>query len=326
LAFATFVGVLLLPDNARAVPSAGESNLSRYQLQALSPLDLYNPPFVLALDDSWPIANLWMATPAWAFANSRYSSATVTATIDDTNSPVFDIAKYDPMWDDSLFSEIAAYGGLRRDVQRVAGMQVPGGSDGMGGVAYGRLTLEREFLEGQDRVTLGAYGLHVNVRPTAISGFGDDSYTDIGADGTWHWTAHPERVISSTLAVHMLVLRESQSLNASHAVFGTKSSDDLTVFRSDVSWFWGAALMTGIQYFEVSGSDDPLRLETLEGSPNSKGWIAEIGYAPSGLPDSPLTQCHVRLALQFIAYSEFDGTARNASQNNTVLLHLTVSS
>jgi len=309
---AAVLALLPLPEGARALTSVAETKISLPELQGLSPLSLYNTPLVLALDREWPIASLWGATPAWPSADS------VAAPIEDSRSVVFDIGKYDPMWNDSLFSEMAAYGGLRSDAQRVAGMQSLGGSDAANGVPYGRLTLEREFLEGQHRLTLGAYGSQTSVRPTAISGFGDDSYTDVAADGTWRWIAHPERGASEMIAAHILILHEGESLMASHAIFGTGRTDALTIFRGDVSFAWGGPIAPTVQYFQVSGTSDPVRLGTLDGSPDSKGMVAEMDYAP------PTAHVNVRLALQFIAYSEFDGSVIDASHNDTILLHLTM--
>ena len=307
--------MVLVPQCASAA-SSGQGDLPN----GLTSADAYNAAFALAPGFAPAIANLWLATPP--FAVPSYRSMTDKATLgDDPNSLAFDIGRYDAMWDDTWFSEIAAYGGLGRDLERISNMQAMGGADGAA-VPYGRLTLQREFLDGQHHLTLGGYGLHVNVRPTAISGFGDDGYTDVAADATWRWTAHPERTVSDALIAHVLVLHEGESLMASHAVFGAARNDALTVFRSDVSYSWGGPVSPAVQYFQVTGTSDPVRLGTLDGSPNSKGWIAGIDCVPR--PDSPLALLNVRLGLQFIAYSQFDGTTGNASANDTVLLRLTL--
>jgi hypothetical protein len=329
LIFAALLWALLLPESACALSSSAETgltNISQGEPQNGPPRDANKPPFELFPDNEWTIKELWMASPAWVFAASSYQSmATGAPLIEDSDPVAFDIGSYDAMWQDTVFTEIAAYGGLDRDVQRVAAMEAIGGSDGAAGIIpYGRLTLQREFQEGRHSVVLGAYGLHASVRPTAISGFGDDSYTDVAVDGTYRWTMHPERGVSDTFTAHLLFLHESEDLIASHAVFGTRSTDDLTIFRGDVTYSWGAPVAPVVQYFQITGSSDPVRLATPNGSPDSTGLIAEMDYAPWSEPDSPLNRLNVRLALQFIAYSEFDGSSHNASENNTVLLHVTV--
>jgi hypothetical protein len=67
-----------------------------------------------------------------------------------------------------------------------------------------------------------------------------------------------------------------------------------------------------------------MRWGTADGSPDSKGWVAEVDYVPWGKPESPLDWANLRLALQFTAYSEFDGSRHNASDYDTLLLKLTV--
>jgi hypothetical protein len=244
----------------------------------------------------------------------------------DPAMPSIDTGGYDAMWDDARFSEFSAYGGLERNALRVAGMRAIDGSDGASGaMPYGRLTLQRDYSNGQNELALGAYGTQASVRQAAISGFGEDSYTDVAVDGTWRWIAHPERAVSDMIAAHVMVLHETQSLVASHAIFGTRSVDDLTVLRGDASWSWGGDFVPAVQYFRIAGAPDPVRMGTLDGSPNSNGFIAGLDYLPSGAAGPSPDGFQVRLSLQFVAYSEFDGTSHYAAHNNTVLLHLTAS-
>jgi len=316
--FAAALCVLLLPEGACANPPEPQSGPA--------PGAVYNSAFALTPGFAPGFGNPWLAGTPWTapFATPAYRSLSEASDLgEDLASPAFDIGGYDAMWNDTCFSEIAAYGGLERDALRIAGMRAMNGADGLsGGIPYGRLTLRREFQEGQHNLGLGAYGLNVSVRPTAISGFGDDSYTDVAADATYRWIAHPEHAVSDTVSAHVLVLHESENLIASHAIFGTGSSDDLTVFRGDASYSPGGNLTPTVQYFQIAGSPDPVRLGTPDGSPNSKGWITEIDYRPSDNPASPFNWLNVRLSLQFVAYSEFDGSSHNAAHNNTVLFHL----
>jgi hypothetical protein len=325
--FAAAFGVLLLPQTACALANApvgpGEPQ------NGLTPGQAYSPRFALAPGFAPAIGNLWAPNSAWDSpgAVSAYRSiADAGAFSEDPGSPSFDTGGYDPMWDDTRFSELAAYGGLERDALRVAGMRAIDGSDGASGaLPYGQLTVQRDLLAGQHQLTLGAYGTQASVRPSAIAGLGADSYMDVAVDGTWRWFAHPENSISNMISAHVLVLREDESLVASHAIFGTRSADDLTVFRGDASWSWGGSISPTVQYFRITGSSDPARLGTLDGSPDSRGCIAEIDYQPSDNARLPLERFNVRLSLQFVAYSEFDGSSRDSSHNNTVLLHLSAS-
>jgi len=304
----------LLPQFASALTNGG---LGEPQ-DGVTSAGPYNPEFALVPGFAPAIGNLWLS----GLPSPAYRSVTAAAPLgEDFNSLSFDIGSYDAMWDDTWFSEVAAYGGVGRDLERVSNMQSMGGADGTA-APFGRLTLAREFFDGQDRLALGAYGLHLDVHPTAISGFGDDGYTDVAADATWRWTAHPERGVSRWISAHVLILHEGESLMASHAVFGAGRNDELTLIRSDVAYSWGGPLTPKVQYFQITGTSDPVRLGTLDGSPDSAGWIAELDYAPK--PNSVLARLDVRFGMQFIAYAKFDGASQDASHNDTVLLHLTI--
>jgi hypothetical protein len=320
------LGAVLLSPCACALPKAPGHGEPQDQLttgQAYDPLFALGPGLAPAID------RLWMENPGWdspSAVAARWSAADAGGFDADPATPSIDTGGYDAMWDDAKFSEFSAYGGLERNARRVAGMRAIDGSDGASGaIPYGRLTLQREYSNGQNELGLGAYGTQVSVRQAAISGFGEDSYTDVAVDGTWRWIAHPERTVSDMVTAHVLVLHETENLVASHAIFGTRSVDDLTVLRGDASWSWGGDIVPAVQYFRIAGPPDPVRLGTPDGSPNSNGFIAEMDYRPPDDAGPSINRFPVRLSLQFVAYSEFDGTSHYAAHNNTVLLHLTAS-
>jgi hypothetical protein len=81
-------------------------------------------------------------------------------------------------------------------------------------------------------------------------------------------------------------------------------------------------------YFVTTGTNDPALYVadpldgSANGSPKSQGFIANITYWPVQ---------NIRLALQYTAYTKFngagtnyDGFGRNASDNNSLYLHLGV--
>lgn len=330
--FAAAISALALSESAFALPALPQTNLTplaQVELQnGLPQVELGNAAFGFGADNGAAIGDFLTPPRISEFALPNYPYLTLAASLsDETRAPVFDIRGYDAMWDDTLFSEIAAYGGLGRDSLRVAGMEAMNGVYSTSGtIPYGRLTVQRQFLNGQHTLAVGAYGLHLSVRPTAISGFGDDSYTDVAVDGTYRWIQHPDRDVSDTISAHVLILHEGEDLIASHAVFDTNRNNEIRIFRSELSYGWGDELTPGVQYFQITGTSDPVYLGTMDASPDSKGWIAELGVAPWGRADSPLARLHVRVALQFIGYSEFDGSSRNASANNTVLLRISAGS
>ena len=281
----------------------------------------------LTLNNSPSVEDLWDSEPAWVFpfiGSSYEPSPAATPLIDQIGSTVLGLGVY-AMWDDTIYAQVAAYGGLNRDTLKVFGAEPLNGADDISGaIPYWRFTLQKEIEDGRHYFALGTYGLTANIRPQSIPGIGQDSYSDIAVDATYQWIPHPELSVSDVISVHALYLHENADLNASRIAFGTRSSDSLNVFRGDITYSYDATLTPTLQYFHISGTADPARWPSASGSPDSAGFVAELDYVPWGKPDAPLAWLNGRLALQYIAYTKFDGVTQNASDNNTLLLHLTV--
>ena len=80
-----------------------------------------------------------------------------------------------------------------------------------------------------------------------------------------------------------------------------------------------------LQYFRTTGSSNDLSynngdalMGSANGSPNTKGWMAELNYFPDQ---------NVKLALRYTKFQEFNGASsdyngggRDASNNDTIYL------
>ncbi len=85
----------------------------------------------------------------------------------------------------------------------------------------------------------------------------------------------------------------------------------------------------GLQYFQTRGDADFLRyndgemmampvMGSANGSPNNKGWVAELNFLP---------RQDIKFALRYTGYTQFngasnnyDGFGRDASDNNSLYL------
>jgi hypothetical protein len=71
---------------------------------------------------------------------------------------------------------------------------------------------------------------------------------------------------------------------------------------------------------QTTGSSDTA---LYVGSPDSAGWVGEISYLPSGIPNSDFPNWfNMRLSLQYTAYTKFNGSSAHASDNYTLFLLL----
>ena len=105
------------------------------------------------------------------------------------------------------------------------------------------------------------------------------------------------------------------------------ADDTLNEVRADGSYYWHNAIGATISAFDLSGSSNPIIYadnRTLR--PNSSGLMFQLDGTPFGQSGSPLgPRFNMRVGVQYTLYTRFDGartnfdgSGRNASDNNTL--------
>jgi hypothetical protein len=296
----------------------------------------FNVIYGLTANNNPTVQDPWNTTPAWSFP---YVSSPFNGGLGPT--PIIDgafaqhVASFGAYTfiNDELYLEASMYGTLSPSAQAHLGTD-PFGAPGLidGGAPYWRAAFEPHW--GNSWLEVGTFGMYARINPWASapspSGTGvpvafnfgtfpqTDNYTDLGFDTQYQYQGDNFWVTLRGSYIH-----EFQQLNASFANgLSTNPSDVLNEARAYVSLAYGnynRIVLTG-QYFTSWGTTDLL----LEGgSPNTKGWIAEIAYIPFSMSQSPLWPWfNVRIGLQYTAYTEFNGTPVGASANNTLFLYV----
>lgn len=269
------------------------------------------------------VQDLWNSAPAWGFpyaASGLAPTPAASSLLDGGLSQQVMGAGVYGMWNDLVYMEITGYHQLSQNIRSALGVADVYGSDTFDGVIpYWRLALQHDF--GDHYVELGTLGLNARRLPAGDGSAGVDNITDTAMDANYQWTGDPDNLISA----HAILINEHLNLGASQALSGTNASDNLETFRTDLSYSYQNTYTPSVQYFSTWGSNDTALWGTANGSPNSQGFIAEIAYVPFGKPDSPVSWFNGRLALQYVAYTEFDGMTSHASDNNTIYLNLWLS-
>jgi hypothetical protein len=280
----------------------------------------------LDINNNPTVEDLWNSTPAWGFPWIESPSAPGPTA--------------GTLIDGALGSDVAGFGGyaMFADHFYVAGTLytsahlgngLPNAGTGFqfniqGAAPYWRVAWQQSF--GNNYLEVGGYGMHVSSTPDTVSGPTDD-YTDAAADFQW------ERVLpklnNNLLTIRGTYIHESQNLNATFAAGGAGFvGHDLNTFRASAAYHFGYRVTPVFGYFVTTGTNDPALYVadpldgSANGSPKSQGFIANITYWPVQ---------NIRLALQYTAYTKFngagtnyDGFGRNASDNNSLYLHLGV--
>jgi hypothetical protein len=279
----------------------------------------------LTLNNAPTVSDLWNSTPVWGFPynSSALAPAPMATTLIDAGlqGQVVGLGGY-AMWNNWVYTEADLYKGLSREIRNGLGEVPVADTPGVADTApYWRLAVQHDW--GRSYWELGTYGLDAHLLPNGLEPSGKtDHITDYAADANWQFIVHPRAVTSDMVSAHATIIQEDQDLGASSFLSDTRRHDQLVTARADVSYSIGATVTPSVQIFHTGGNSDPALWTTPTGQPNSDGYIAELAYTPFGKPDSLIKWGNVRLALQYVGYTRFDGSPRDASANNTVYISL----
>jgi hypothetical protein len=272
----------------------------------------------LTLNNNPTVQDVWNTTSAWGypFASSEVAPQPAGAPLIDGTlaQQVAGLGTY-AYWNSMVYGEFSVY---RSAPQGAA--NPPDGSAELttDGVApYWRFALERQW--GPQSIMLGTYGLYARLYPTGVTGATDD-YTDIGIDGQYQ-----RRIGPGSLSARGTWIREDQSLDASfEAGTAANPSNTLDSYRLNGTYYLDRGVGITVGYFALSGDADARLYEpgavdgSRTGRPDSDGFVGQLDFGP---------WLNTRLALQYTLYNKFngastdyDGSGRDASDNNTLYL------
>jgi hypothetical protein len=295
----------------------------------------------VSLNNNPTVQDLWNSTPAWGFpytsSNANVSPLAGTAINGAFAQNVAGLTGY-VFWKESLYLEAGGY----RSAEQGVTNQLTGGAGPLDGTAsnviqglapYWRAAYEHDW--DRNNLEVGVYGFNVKVLPGAASGTTPpialngpyNRFSDVAEDLQYQYLG--EEHLFSVEATH---IHENMTLNSSFATGGAANlSDNLNQTQIAATYYYRRKFGGTIQYFDINGSSDNLLYPanapggpgvvfSANGSPKTNGWIAELDYLP---------WLNVKLTAQYTFYNNFnggntnyDGTGRNASGNDTLYLLL----
>lgn len=302
-------------------PRAGGIGMDNADIRYVNHTELGGKPLLygVSLNNNPTVQDVWNSVPAWGFPFASSSSAPTpgTAALLDgaLAQQVAGLGAY-AMLNNHLYGEVSVY---RTALQ---GGPSPLDSTTTGSIAgvapYWRAFYKTQLGEDQS-LMIGTLGMSASLYPQGVTGT-QNKFTDIAFDAQY------DRMIGhSTLTAHAIWINENQKLDADFASGAAANpTNTLKTFRLDASLYSGSRTGLTLGFFTTTGTTDSLRYApgalngSAAGSPNSQGFIAEV---------SALPWLNTRFALQYVAYSKFngatsnyDGFGRNASDNNTLYI------
>lgn len=202
----------------------------------------------------------------------------------------------------------------------------------VGGAPYLRAAYEWKWNDNYAHA--GALYLDANVNPGVPNGdgvafgstgqVGQDRYTDYAFDAGYQFLGDGTHIVTA----QAIYIHEDQRLNASAAGTGLGTSFHLEQMNANVSYWYQNTYGATLGWTKTWGSANPFIVASANNKPNSNAFTIEADWVPFGKASSLYNPfVNLKLGVQYTAYTQFDGgtsnydgTGRSASGNNTLLL------
>ncbi|MEW5756304.1 MAG: hypothetical protein AB1810_08360 [Pseudomonadota bacterium] len=284
-----------------------------------------NLVYGVTLNNDPTVQDVWNSTPTFSFpyASSNVAPMPMASPLLDMglSSQVGGLGAY-ALWNDLLYAELSIYRTADSGIMRPLGAGADITSVVKGNAPYWRLALQRE--DGTHSFAVGTFGLSADIYPDSENKSGaTDNFKDIGVDAQYQYLGG-DHVFTSRASW----IREKQTWDARFPAMQTDNpSDTLKAAKLSASYFYRRQVGGTLGYFATTGDTDAMLygmgamtpvMGNMAGRPDTRGYVVEVNYLP---------RQNVKLAMQYTAYSKFNGASKNydgfgrdAADNNTVYL------
>ena len=277
----------------------------------------------ISLNNNPTVQDLWNTTPVWGFpytGSGVQPSVGVSPLIDDALGSQVGGATAYTMINNLLYLEAGAYGSFSNNFQNAFGIAGPDRVSLDGPAPYWRAALQHDWKG--HYFQLGHYGMSADVVPERNTTNGANHFTDVAVDATYQYLANPKHIFEAKTSY----IYEDQNLSASRA----KASDPTTgrtylaTYNLNLAYTYDQTYGLTFAYKKINGSHSPILEEGViidQTRPNSQFYTAELVYVPFGKSNSYSYLMNLRTSLQYIGYSQANGTNTDAQFNNTFMVN-----
>jgi hypothetical protein len=297
-------------------------------------VDLFDQDVVygISANNNPTVQDLWNTTPAWGFpfTSSPVAPTPAAATMLDgglsgVGTGQVGGATFYAMVNRLVYLEAGAYGSFSRNFMIGTGNYNNWGNPPLnridGGAPYWRVTLQKDW-DGH-YFALGHYGMSANVYPYADKTGGTDNYTDLAMDATYQYLGNMDHIAE----LRTTYIRENRDLKASANIGNVLNRTNyVNTFKINGTYTYSQTYSVALGYNKNwARTDTTLDSGTgliLPGGNNGNEYFtAELAYVPFGKTYTALSSLmNLRMALQYIGYTQFDGSQYQVGNNNTFLI------
>jgi hypothetical protein len=226
--------------------------------------------------------------------------------------------------DDSIYGEVGTYRALSPAMQIKFGLGAGNDVGRIDDSIYWRLNYIKDM--NTQAFSAGLVGFNASIQPERVDGGPVNRFRDIGVDAWYEYLGDGRH----NFAAYASFIREDQTRGD---LFANTGADNLYgrlyEFRFNASYYYQHTYGATIGRFATRGTPDAT-LYGPTGSPDTSGTVLQIDWTPWGKDNSwGRPYANARLGLQYTIYDKFDGASsnydgsgRNASDNNTLYLFL----
>lgn len=283
----------------------------------------------LSLNNNPTVQDPFNTLPTWGFpyegSDLAPGPATGTVLMDAISQQTLGLTAY-TQWNEWVYLEAGAYRSLPSNFRKSVGVRVEDQINLDGPAPYWRAAVSHSFKH--QFASLGVFGMNAKLIPDPANPAAD-KYDDIGVDASYQYLGTRKHIFT----VNSRYTHEHRSLDGSLAAGAADSaSGSVSEYNINASYDYLNTYGFTLGTFGVHGNadaalygSDPIS-GSANGSPSSQGMIYQFDYTPFGKEESWMAPwANLRLALQYTAYSKFnggttnyDGAGRDATDNNTL--------
>jgi hypothetical protein len=282
----------------------------------------------ISLNNNPTVQDLWNTTPAWGFPYNKSAvqpGVGASTLIDGALGAQVGGATAYTMINNLLYLEAGAYGSFGSNTQNAFGFGAPDRFSLSGPAPYWRVALQHDWKG--NYFALGHYGMSADVVPGRDTTFGADHFTDVAVDATYQYMANPKHIFEAKTTY----IYKDQKLSASYqnGAVNSNANTYLTTFKINTAYTFDQTYGVTFAYNRTTGSTDTALYPgytdasglTGLNRPNSQYYTAELVYVPFGKDSSYLYLMNLRTSLQYIGYSQANGSNAGAQTNNTFMVN-----
>jgi hypothetical protein len=270
------------------------------------------------LNNNPTVQDVWNTVPAWGFpfATSDLTKGPLAAARIDQSlaQQVASVGAY-AFWNNLLYVEGSVY----RSVPQ--GPVAPGSDVIQDFAPYWRVALQQDWDKHSAEV--GAFGLvERKLSTAAVKNDPADQFTDYALDAQYQYNGDEHIVTAQAIWINEFQMYNGLGVVPDETAFN--ATDTLQTLRLAGTYYWHRTFGGTLGWFATSGSADPglYPAAPVTGSasntPDENGVVAELNYMP---------WLNTKFSLQYTWFNQYagattnyDGSGRNAADNDTTML------